>query len=364
VLKLILRAVGQTFYQQHMGLFLVAFYLLFGMIQGQALIIFHISLLISICSSPLNLLVLFVIWLLYSLKCLFFVKQKLGLPEYQFAMAITIKTKQKQYQLWLKIYMFLLMPILIYACFMLLISLKHQLYISFAVTLIAIAVILFLLVDYTFRDTNFSFRTSKNWLILPKTSFKKTFWTWPIFYLLTEQRVMLLICKVVSIVFLKAILLVFADVGNDIRVYLTAILAVVLSHAVLVLNLVKFDAFYLSFAKTLPITALKRLIYWIVIFCLLLVPELILLNWLTVANALELFYCALFAIGAMLFLQTLVYLLKANADRYMQYLLFFFFGAMLAILGGYFILFSVCCLSCSCFMYLVKNNKMDLKELI
>lgn len=363
MLKLLIRSLGLTFYQQHVGLFLVAIYLLFGMIQGYALISFHIALLISICSSPINLLMLLVVWILYALKCVFFVKQKLASADYQFAKSITSMPSKQQYMLWAKLYGFLLLPIIAYAVLMLLIAVKHQFYLTFFTTILGVLLILVFLTIYTFRFTNFTFHVFKNWINLPTVAINKPFWSWPLYYLLAEQRLMLLICKVFSMLSFKVILLVFADVGNDIRVYLTALLAVVLSHAVLVFNLTKFDAFYSAFAKNLPIGAMKRLSYWLLVFILLLMPEFIQLVWLSDLTIFQLINCLFFCVATILGLQMLVYLLKADMERYMKYLLFFFFVSMLAILAGYYFIFSLVLIPLAVVTFFWRYNNLDLKEI-
>lgn len=364
MLKLLIRTIGITFYQQHIGLFLVIFYLLFGMIQGYDLILFHKALLLSICSSPINLLILFAIWTLYAVKSLLFVKNKLTQEDYSFAKQLTVVPKNEQIILWIKVYSFLLAPILCYAGLVLITSIIHQYFLSLFATVMMLGLIMILLALLTYRFSNLNFNLSKVWINLPSIKMKKPFWSWPIWYLLNEQKLMLLICKVVSFLFFKAILLVFADIPNDIRIYLTALLAVVLSHAVLVLNLTKFDAFYSSFAKNLPINAIKRLASWIFVFSFLLIPELLLLMIATNITLVQFVYCVLFSIGSMLVLQLMVYFFKANTDRYLQYLLFFFFVSMFAVLGGYYLWFSIGMIIFSSMIFIWNYNKMDLKELV
>lgn len=364
MLKLLIRTIVLAFYQQHIGLFLVVFYLLFGLIQGYDLILFHKALLLAISSSTLNLFILFAVWVMYAVKCLLFVKQKLAQEDYSFAKELTIMPKKAQIILWLKIYAFLLMPILCYGILVLMTSIIHQYFFSVFITAVVLAAMMLILSNYTYRFNNLNFNLHKAWLNFPTIRVKKAFWSWPIWYLLNEQRVMLLICKIVSFLFFKAILLVFADIQNDVKIYLTALLAVVLSHAMLVLNITKFDAFYNAFAINLPITPIKRLTYWLFIFGLLLIPELILLVVLTNITLLQLVTCVLFCLGSMLMLQTLVNFLKANADRYLQYLLFFFFVNMFAILSGYYLPFSVVTLII-CFIIFIQNyNRVDLKDVL
>lgn len=272
--------------------------------------------------------------------------------------------KKAQIILWLKIYAFLSMPILCYGFLVLITSILHQYIFSFFITAVVLAAIMILLSNYTYRFNNLNFNSYKAWLSLPAIKVKKAFWSWPIWYLLNEQRVMLLICKIVSFLFFKAILLVFADIQNDIKIYLTALLTVVLSHAMLVLNITKFDAFYNAFAINLPITPIKRLSYWLFIFGLLLIPEFILLVVLTNITLLQFVTCMLFCLGSMLMLQMLVYFLKANADRYLQYILFFFFVNMFAILSGYYLPFSVVTLIICSIIFIWNYNRVDLKDVL
>lgn len=364
MLKLLIRTLGLTFYQQHAGLFIVFFYLLFGMIQGYDLISFHIALLVSICSSPINLCLLFLFWLLYSAKCLHFVKLKLKLDEYSFTNTLSSLRKEKQLKAWLRLYAFLLLPILIYSMFVLVTAIKHNYYYSALASIFAMFVLLGSLTFQTYRLTNFAFVVTKKWLVSPTLVLNKPFWSWPIFYLLTEQRLVLVVCKVVSIFFFKAVLWIFADVGNDVRVFLTATLAMVLSHATLVLHLVKFDAVYAGFAKQLPIGSLRRFFQWFLVFFILLLPEFLLMFTNREIKILDATACFAFSMAMMLFLQSLVYALKANMDKYMRLLLFFFFITMLAILAGYFVVFTIAIFILS-IVFLLRNYRFsDCKDLV
>ncbi len=271
MLKLLNKTIGLSFYEQHAGLFLVICYLLFGAVEGSQLISYHHALLMAIFSSPLVWLIVFTVWIAYSLKCYLFVKQKLALPTFKFAAELTKVKLISQHQIWCKVYAFMLMPILSYALLILYTSIRHQYFFSFFATLIGLSAISAMLSFLTVKSSNYNFNPVKPWVKLGLLKTKKPFWSWPLFYLLNEQPVLLFVCKLVSLLAFKSILWVFADVGNDIRVFLTAMLAVVLSHAVLLVNWAKFDASYLSFARTLEITPIKRLSYWLIVLLILLI---------------------------------------------------------------------------------------------
>lgn len=363
MLKLLYKTIGRAFYQQHAGFFLVVFYLLFGAVEGSQLISYHQALLLAFCTSPLALLLLLGIWILYALKCEFFVKQKLKQENFLFANNLTVLPKNNQIWVWLKMYVLLLLPILGYALLLLLMALSHGHYLTFMAVALFLPLLLLLLALSAFNHHNYAFRITKRWVKLPMLKIKRPFWTWPLFYLLNEQRLMLVLCKVVSFVFLKGMLWMFADVGPDSRVYLTAAMTVVLSHSVVLLNLVKFEANYLSFAKGLPISAFSKLGQWLGVMCLLLSPEMILFVWLVKFDWAQCFAILFYLLSAMLCLLALVYWLKANMDNYLKCLLFFFFVSMWMILAGQFLVFSLLLLGLGSWGLVWKYNRTDLREI-
>ncbi|MES2652092.1 MAG: hypothetical protein V4663_10145 [Bacteroidota bacterium] len=364
MLKLLIKTIGVAFYEQHAGLFLVICYLLFGAVEGSQLISYHHALLIAICSSPIVWLVIFLLWIVYSIKCYLFVKQKLELPTFTFTTELSKIKKGSQLQIWLKVYVFMLMPILSYSLLILYISIRHHYFFSFFATLIGVMILFTALSFLTFKNTNYNFNPAKNWINAISFKINKPFWSWPLFYLFNEQPLMLFACKLTSLLAFKSILWVFADVGNDIRVFLTAMLAVVLSHAILIFNWAKFDATYLSFARSLNLTMLKRLSYWLIVLVILIIPELGLFAWLVGFDVIDVMLAALFCTATLFALFTLVYLLKVNMERYMKYLLFFFFITMLVILAGYYLAFSVGLLFSSILIFVNYYPKIDLKDLV
>ena len=363
MLKLLIKTIGVSFYEQHAGLFLVVCYLLFGAVEGSQLISYHFALLIAICSSPLVWLIVFLVWIVYAIKCYLFVRQKLALPTFSFAVEVTKIKVVKQNNVWLKVYIFMLMPILSYAVLILYISIQYHYFFSFFATLIGVLLLLVMLSFLTFKSNNYNFNPVKNWVSTSWIKINKPFWSWPLFYLFHQQPLMLFACKLISLLAFKSILWVFADVGNDIRVFLTAILAVVLSHAILIFNWVKFDAAYLSFVSSLKISSFKRVSYWLIVLMILLVPELTILTWLTRFDVTQILVAVVFCMSTLFTLFTLVYVLKADMERYMKFILFFFFITMLAILAGYYLIFSVVLLFVSILTFMVYYPKIDLKEI-
>jgi len=362
MLNVLLKTLGFTFYRQHSGLFLVIFYLLFGMIQGYDLIRFHHALLLAICAKPLYLLLLFSIWLLYVLKCMFFVKQKIGLPEHNFIKIVCVASLKKQAYLWTGLYGVMLLPLILYSLLMIGTAAVHHFYFCLLLTPCIIFLFMGIMVWYSLSHTNFAFYTNKPGyrahLIMPKP-----FWSWPLFYLIREQPLMLVMVKIVSILSFQAILWLFADVGNDVRVNLMAWLAVIMSHATLVVSLVKFDAIYGRFAWQLPVSFFKRLCYQWVVFLVILFPETLLLGLAGNFDPYSILNGMLLGLSGLITLQLFVFIVKADMERYMIFLLCFFFISMMAVLAHYYLIYSAGLLLCSSVLLLRYFRKTDLKTL-
>src|SRR5690606_38530098 len=114
-----------------------------------------------------------------------------------------------------------------------------------------------------FYSLTFNFLKHENRYVKFNLQIKRPFFSWPIFYLFNEQLLMLLMCKIISAFLFKGVLLMFADVGNDMKVLLTALLAVIICHSALVLSLLKFETEQMYFVRSLPIKITKRLWNWL-----------------------------------------------------------------------------------------------------
>lgn len=361
MLKLLINTVSKEFYQQHAGFFLVGIYMLFGIVEPSQLVSYQTALLLAGISSPIGMAVVFVSWLLYATKVHFFIKQKLASARYNFIKETAALEKKMQLKLWLRLYFAILLPVIIYVFLLIGLSVHHHFFMSIAFILIVFSLIIFGLSWLTYQSVTLGFLKKDRQPILVGLKVKKTFFSWPLFHLLKEQPLMLLMCKVLSFIFFKGMLWMFADVGNDMRVILVALLTSVLCHAVLVFTLLKFETEFLNFNKSLQISVFKRMLNWLLVFVIILIPEWI---FLIMAARLNLYAIAngiLFGIAGLSFLLTLLYIVRLNMDNYLKWLLFFFFIAMWSILGHYYLFFSLVLLGSCVLYYFIMFNRIDLK---
>ena len=360
MLKLLINSLAREFYQQHAGFFLVGIYILFGVVEPSQLIGYQKALLLAGISSPVGLAVVFSAWVLYSLKAHFFIRQKLTLAKYSFVRETAALSKNDQIKLWLKLFTIILLPVAIYVLLLIALSLRYQLLWSALSIIIVFAVLLFTLSWFAYQSLTFGFLKQERKSIDFGVKIKRPFFSWPIFHLLNEQPLMLLMCKGLSFVFFKGVLWMFADVASDSRVLLVALLASVLCHAVLLSSLLKFELEYLNFNKSLPVSVYGRILNWVLIFAIILIPEWIFVMMAAHADLYVVTEAFLFGLAGLFFMLTLLYLVKLNMDNYLKWLLFFFFVSMWTILSHYGLWYSLILLGFCKVYYLLNFNRIDL----
>ncbi len=259
------------------------------------------------------------------------------------------------------LYGVILLPVIIYVFALIGLSVYYQFFTSLVCILIVFFTLIFSLSFLSYQSVTCGFLKAEKEQISSYIEMKRPFFSWPLYYLLNEQWLMLLICKVLSLVFFKSMLLMFADVTNDTRVLLIALLASVLCHATLVSTLLKFETAYLTFSKSLPVPTYKRLVNWLLIFSIFLLPEWI---FLIVSSGYDLYSVIngfIFGVSGLFYLLTLLYIVKLNQDSYLRWLLLFFFISTWSILAHYYLLFALVLLGGCSLYYLINFNSIDLK---
>lgn len=351
MLKLWTTTFGREFYIQHNGLFLFIFYMIFGAVEPGQLLSYHLSLLLAICSSAPVLAIFLLIFTLYAFKCWLFVRQKMQLPQYQFVHLSCIAAKDKQLLSWMGLYALLCAPVLLYIGLIICVALTHSFYWSILAICCYSLILLSITSLFSYRSVNYRYVSRRILIKLRLPSFKKPFWLWPVYYLFSRQTVMLLVCKVLSFLLFRGILWAFADVETDIRAYLIAMLASVLTHATLIATVVNHEQKNLSFLNSLPLSAAARLKQLLIFFVLLFIPELIMYIYVAAFNTYIILSGILFCLASLTTLRMLLYFLADDMDRYLKCIMIFFAAAMLAIIFSQFILFSLILLICSILYY-------------
>ena len=359
MLSVYIKTLAREFYAQHAGLFIFLFYMIFAAVEPGQMLSFHLSLLIGISASPVILGIFLLLFTVYTLKGFLFIRQKLSQDIYQFIYISNAAARKTQILNWFGIYVVICLPILIYALMLFTTAILHGHYITILALCLYPLGLFYLMARMTYQRINYQFTTIKIPFNIELPGISKPYWTWPLYYLLKEQVIMLLICKLLSFVLFKSIIWAFAGDTPDVRVYMIAILAAILSHTTLIATVLRYEKVNLSFVNSLPLPGWKRLAHTVVFIVLLLLPEFILYSIASGFSPYIVITGIMFGVSGLLLLRLSLYFLGDDMDRYLKFIFCFFVTAMTAIIFSQFLLFSLLMLTLvTAYHYYLFNRNM------
>jgi hypothetical protein len=319
--NILIRIFTTGFYRAHAGLFLFIGLVMVGSVPPQFIWEYQKTLMLAFITSGGMMLIVFGIWLLYTLKAVQYIASQLYAVNQQFLFySINSFSKNRQFKSWAVAHSVILFPILTYGSIAFLVAIFSHHFLAaaiiflFMLTLIASGAFVFVkLVNRLIDGSNQSFllRLSSKW--------KKPFYSLFIFHLFDKMKVQYLITKFLSWLIIVAIFNLFDDVKHDVRVAGIAVLAIISAHAVLIFQEHVFENQYLVFARNLPYTSFNRFINFFKTYLLLLLPEAI---WLfTRFNPSIGAELLLMGVNIALFYHCLLYSLGIDMEIYLQWIL-------------------------------------------
>lgn len=332
MLRLLTKTLGRTFFAQHAGFFLFIFYMIFGAVEPSQLPSYCLALLLSVSSSFLVSTIFCSIILLYAVKSFAFVRLKLNLPTYTFIKLMAASPTTVQKSNWLKLYLIVLSPILIFTVFVIFVGVYYGHYIS-ALGIVSWCVLITrLLVWRTSHQIIYAFEEPIKLIKINLPHFKKPYVSWKAYYLLKQQTILLFGCKVISLLLFKGIIWALGDTDDSLKVYFIALLGSLLTHSVLIATIHSFEKSQLSFTRALPIASWNRFLDLTGFFVFIFIPELLMFGVRPELAPLDLLPGICFLIGGALTLYYSLYYFSDDMDRYLKFIFFFFVLIMLVIL--------------------------------
>jgi len=348
--NILLKVFANSFYKAHAAIFLFLLYVIVAPGPPASIIGFHKSVMLYFVSKPLIMLIVFGMLLLYTFKCWHFIAGKIYEVHQQFLFySINSYTKPQQLIGWIILQAVVSLPILTYMLFSVIVAISNQYFFSALIIIVYLLGLLVLSSLFYAWLIHKQIDENKSSGILKLTKgFKKPLFTLYVYHVFDSVKIKYLIIKFLSYLIIIGVFLLFADVKTDIRVAGIAMLAIATAHSMLILEGRQFEATFLIFTKTLPITRLKLFISQIGTYSILLVPELIwLLFNVTLIEALGLY---IFCLSIILLFANSLYLIGLDQEKYMKTVFFTFVVAFMIIL---FKLMFILTLMNLCLAYLV-----------
>jgi len=273
VLSILQRVIVNYFYRVNAGFFLFLFFLLFGIPNNLAQ--FHMAIINIIIQTPMGLGIAMLLWLLYNFKCMDYVVKQLRNPQQQFLFCLNHLSPRSCFGYLAYVQALVYMPVLAYSMVAATVAFKTHYYMSMAgVLLFSIAVIMLTAGVYLRvlqRRPVFNIT-----VVLPGTGFRfnKPLFSVPLFYVLHNRRQMLLVTKFFSLLVLYAFIHLYEADQYDIRPLLLCFMLATAANSALVYETKAFEDGFMGFAKNFPFTLTKRFGLMLVMYTLLMLPEL------------------------------------------------------------------------------------------
>ena len=330
LITVLTKVIVAKFYERNAGLLFFVFFLMFGIVESTQIISYHQALMYGTLTSPIFLLLVCVVWLLYLIKCTQFFFAQLTKPENTFLLELGRISSLKRFWLITTLIFFMYEPVLIYSIFIIALGIYSKLFTA------TVLVVLFhlsgimgtsLILSYQLNHPHKSIK----FLTLPSIQ-----WPWvkplPLFYInqLTSQLpTVLFFTKTFSVFVIYGFFQIPLDHYDD-RIALMGLLFGLAAHCVIVFELRKFEETNLQFLRNLPIPNWKRFRELAIVYLLLLLPEAVMLysNHIRLFDVLGIYF---FGAGFLLLLHCRLFV-TLNNDKHLQWTLGLFLVSFMLVL--------------------------------
>ncbi len=342
---ILIRSLAYPFYRSHAGIFFFVFFIMFGVVESSQVVSYHQSLIYGMLGSPIFMLVIFGVWLLYQLKVVLFFIRLLNQEEYQFLNVLALRSGAQNFLSFFILAFFTFLPVAIYSVAIYFIALGSG---SYQQVLLILFFQLFLLSATALTlATTIQRKHVPALFSLPTLAFtflrglSGIYWN----YLLHREKIAIALSKLFSLSLLYVVKETLV-VGDDFRIVAITWLFATLSHTFLVVKLKAFEDHTLTWTRALPIHRVRIYFVYFGLYTLLFIPEVILLLG-TLGKGVAIIHLPLLLLLSSSFLLSLhVYLYKTirNPEYLVQFILALFIICFMLVLSKLIVLLTGCLL--------------------
>lgn len=329
--KILFRSLVKPFYKENIGVFIFLFIVMFCIISkvdGAGVFEYHYSLITGMLQNSKFLLFVFFAWALYARKYVAFVSGTLHKPEYAFIHIFNCLGKARQFRLFVIVEMLLLMPVLLYAIFIIIIGYQQHFYLPLLLVLgyllllcIAPAVWHAYLLNNLYKTEMLSWQNLKGSWKIPSS--------YPIVlirFIALRQKMIWVGIKCFTCGVLYLITRNNTSVDYDTSFPFLFFNFGILANGIMVYRIREFEETYLSFYRGVPLSLPKRFLQYLFIYFILLIPEFIVTGMLTPAHlqygdAIRFSLCGY---SLLLLMNSITFLQNFSTKEYLKMLLLIF----------------------------------------
>jgi hypothetical protein len=303
-------------------------------VEASQVVNYHLALIHATLNSEIFLLMVFLIWLLYSLKSLHFLLKTSTQDAWQFLYHLSLLSARKCFSYFFIISFLTFIPVFSYTAFIYIIGFQSKLYGKLSIILVfqlALWLMNALALNYSIRNRHVASRIAMPSLILPYQRTQVGIYAG---YLFKHEKSAMILSKFFSITLIYLVKETLVT-GDDFRIIGITWLFALLSHTYLINKLKVFEDQYLNWTRNLPISTTKIFVSYFLLYSLLMLPELLLLTG-SIGKGLTFFQFTLLPVFSSAFLVAIhSYLFKPHRDpdKFVMYLFWLFLICFMLVLS-------------------------------
>lgn len=276
IAKILQSVLVNHFYKLNAGFFIFLFFALFGVVRGGQLLEFHLGLIQAILGGPLFLMIIIIIWGLYTLKCINYISKRLMEPGLSFLSCLNRLPKKQVWGWMCFVHFEVYFPVIAYVIIIIAVALRAHQYQEALIVLISNLIFFIAAVQIYFKSLQLhSIESFVLKFRFPTLPIIKPYFLYPLFYIWQDRKWMLLLTKLFTLVYLYGFIQFYEPYRYDIRPILLSVLLVIAAHTTLIFQIRSFESEFLLFSRNLPINIWKRFIQIVGLYFVLLMPELL-----------------------------------------------------------------------------------------
>jgi|GEM_PF-674158 len=275
VLTILRKTLISEYYRLNTGfLFLVAMFA-FGILRPED----HIALASYVFASPFLLVLMGGVFGLYHFKTVYFVRQRLLWDSHDFLYHLRLIDTSQRWAAWLYVQWMLWLPVALYVAFVGYYGWwtgQHLSVIATVIYLVIVPITGVVAYEYRLARPNPDARLSTLSTYFNRR-FTKPQWSYFIFYLFSENPVLLFLTKGFTCFVVVGLCKIYPTDSYDERLFTLGALTIGMVHSVLILHLYEFEHLQLPMLRNLPLKIEQRLLQYGVLFSVLILPEVLFL---------------------------------------------------------------------------------------
>jgi hypothetical protein len=294
-------------------------------------ILYNLILVLTLLSSPLMVMVVFVAWLFYTVKSWDYVLGQMTTPANEFLYySSTAMPRRRQAGGWFIVQMLISVPMILYAIFSIVVGAVYHYYVVPVMIVLYIVLLSGVSAGLYVQVINRRIRSSKgSWVSGLVRGWDKPFFSLFLYAVMDKLKVAFVVTKLLSAFAIIGGFHILTDVREDTRAAGMVTLGIVMAHALLLYQSYRFEHTALRFSLNFPYRKIWVYASWGLTYALLTLPEIL---WLFTRFEDGLAWgLLLFHVSAGLLLRSILYRTALDIKKFIYAVFYFFILSFAAI---------------------------------